>query len=190
MATVLKKEKPRKRTKQETKNDELIETASKISALWMDFRKTIRRAFANQPTGMNDEQQFLELKSHLARLQRIMAQRLPEGFRYGARNMTELMAQAISISSLREMPPPDKKAFYGRWHQVHISLQHLLGILDLLGEGCVVKFETSKAKSGNIKEDIGLTGGSGKKGDTRKKAFLVFLLLAAAGAAAWYMTNK
>jgi hypothetical protein len=186
MATELKKEKPRKRTKQEIKNDELIETASRISALWMDFRKTIRRAFANQPTGMNDEQQFLELKSHLARLQRIMAQRLPEGFRYGAKNMSELMAQAISMSSLREMPPPDKKAIYGRWHQVHVSLQHLLGILDLLGEGCVVKFETTKARSGNIKEDIGLTGGSKKKGDTKKKV-LVLLLLAAAGAAVYYV---
>jgi len=189
MVTELKKEKPRKRTKQEIKNDELIETASKISALWMDFRKTIRRAFANQPAGMNDEQQFLELKSHLARLQRIMAQRLPEGFRYGAKNMTELMAQAISISSLREMPPPDKKAIYGRWHQVHISLQHLLGILDLLGDGYVVKFETTKARSGNIKEDIGLTDGSKKKSGAQNKVVALVLLIAAA-AAAYYYVNK
>jgi hypothetical protein len=184
-----KKEKGKKRSKQEIKNDELMETAGKIAMHWSEFRKTIRRAFANQPVGANEEQHFLELKSNLARLQRIMAQRLPEGFRYGAKGMTELMAQAISISSLREMPTPDKKAIYGRWHQVHISLQHLLGMLDLLGEGYPVKFEAAKAKSGNIKEDIGLTGDNKKSGDAKKKAILVVVLIAAAGAAVWYLTK-
>lgn len=179
---------PRKNAAQ-LKNEEIIGAATRVSTLWLDFRKVVRRAFSNQPSAMDEEQKFLDLKSNLARYQRILAQRLPEGFRYGGKGMTDLMGQAISIGGLREMPAQDKKGVYERWHRAHISLQHLIGILDLLQEGFPVKFESAKGKTGNIKADIG-GGGKKKKAMDKKKLVIGVLLAAGAAYAAWIYMGK
>lgn len=164
-------------------NQELFNAAKQTEANWLEYRKFMRRAFGRQPITQQDEQKFLDLKSNLTRLQRVLAQRLPEGFRYGSKNMHDLMAQTISLSGIREVPMADKKGLYVQWHKAHINMQHMLGILDVMAEGHEVKFETVKAKSGNLKEDIGLD--TGKKKDNKKKMVTV-LLLAGAAAAVYY----
>ncbi len=144
---------PKKR-KKPTKTEELVSAASKVASLWMDFRKGFQRALGAKEITNQDEQHFLEIKSHLSRLQRILAQRLPEGFKYGSKRMTEIMGQTISISALREMPPSDRRSIYQQWHEAYIALENLQGILDVMEEGFPVKFEVAQAKSGNIKKDL------------------------------------
>lgn len=141
--------KPRKMTPEEIKNEELFKTGEKICTLWLDFRKHMRKAFSDQPLGMQEEQEFLDLKSQLTKLQRILTQRLPEAAQSGgAKKMTELMSKCISINVIRDLPLQDKKGLYASWHQLHIQQQHMLGILDLLKEGLKVRFEADKKKTG------------------------------------------
>jgi len=160
-----KSTKTRKKTPQEAKNDDLFATGEKICALWIDFRKYIRKSFSDQPVTMQEEQDFLELKSQLTRLQRLLGQRMPEGSQYGAHRMSDIMSKCISISVIRDLPLQDKKGLYALWHQVHIAQQRMLGILDLIREGHQVTFETVKAKSGNIKADFAASRKSNKKKD-------------------------
>ncbi|NQU41838.1 hypothetical protein HQ520_01035 [bacterium] len=181
--------KPKKSGKQAEKNQELIDTASRISNLWMEFRKCLRMAFTTKPVTREQEQGFLDLKSGLARLQRSLAQRMPEGFRYGSKGMHDLMGSSISIATLRELPTNDKKQLYIRWHEAHIALQHLMGILDLLAEGYPVRFEALKKKTGNLKEDIGLSG-DGKQKSKKKSAVVFLIVVIALGVGAWLYMSK
>ncbi len=172
-----------------TKETVLFDTANEISSLWMEFRKYVRFAFSNKPVDREKEQEFLSLKSDLSRLQRILGQRLPDGFRYGSRGMSDLMGQAISLVSLRELPLADKKGIYARWHDAHIKLQHMLGILDVMAEGHQVAFETVKAKTGNLKQDIGLIKEQ-KKSNVKKVVVALLIIAAVGGALYWVITNS
>lgn len=139
---------------------------------------------------MQEEQEFLELKSQLTRLQRLLAQRMPEGFQYGGHRMADLMGKCISISVIRDLPLQDKKGLYGLWHQVHISLQHMLGILDLIREGHKVTFETVKAKSGNIKADYAASRKGKKKKDVGGTVVKLLVVAAILGAVYYLFVMK
>jgi hypothetical protein len=183
-------EKAKKKTKEAQQRDELLRAATEVADMWMEFRKFVRSAFGNKPINRDDEQAFLGLKSNLARLQRILGQRLPEGFHFGSRGMSELMGQSISMNTLRDLPLADKKGIYSRWHDAHIKIQHLLGILDLMAEGHNVVFETVKAKTGNLKQDIGLTGGKKKKKMSKGAVFATILAVAVVVVVVYYMMNS
>jgi len=123
----------------------------------------------------------------MARLQRALAHKLPEGFRYGSKRITDIMAQSISISALRDLPSPDKKALYERWHEAYIALQNLLGTLDVLREGYPVRFALAKAKTGNIKADL---AGSGKKKRNLKNVVVGIAAIAIAAACVWWIGQQ
>lgn len=168
------------------KNEETVEVAKQVAALWMDFRNNFRRAFSSQEITAEEERSFLEVKSHLSRLQRVLTQRLPDGFRWGSKVMSELMQQCISIAALREMPMHDKKGLYEQWHGAYISLENLLGVLDVLVEGYPVTFQATVQKSGNIKAQMTKEReGKAKKGTGGAVAAVLLLLLAAG--VIWYM---
>ena len=170
-----------------SKYDELVEAATSVSALWMEFRKYLRKSFGNQEIQSVEEQRFLEVKSELARLQRFLAQKLPEGVQYGSKDVAEVMTASISIGTLRDLPPIDKKNLYQRWHDCYIGLQRLLGILDILKEGYPVQFHTTKARSSNVKEAIGMV--DKKKSNAKKIAAVVVLIAAAAGAFLYFSSR-
>jgi hypothetical protein len=174
--------------KKPSKTDELVSAAENVVSLWVEFRKCFRRAFGSHEITSEEEQHFLEIKSNLSRLQRVLAQRLPEGFKHGSKGITELMAQCVSIASLRELPVNDKKGLYQEWHKAFISLQNLRGILDMMEEGHHIDFETTKAKSGNLKQDMG--GGKKKQSGFAAKYGKTIVVLAVIGAAAWYFYTK
>jgi len=177
-----------KKKKKPTKTEELVSAAENVVSLWVEFRKCFRRAFGSHEITPQEEQHFLEIKSNLSRLQRVLAQRLPEGFKYGSKGITELMAQCVSIASLRELPVNDKKGLYLEWHKAFISLQNLRGILDMMEEGHHIAFETTQAKSGNLKQDM--KGGGKKKGEGMAKLGKAVVSIAVIGAVAWFLFMK
>ena len=169
-----------------TQNEELVDVAKQVASLWMDFRANFRRAFSAQEITAEEERHFLDVKSQLSRSQRILSQRLPEGFRWGSKRMTGLMQQCISIAALREMPMADKKALYEEWHGAYISLENLLGVLDVRIDGYPVSFHTANPKSGNIKEQM-KKDRQGKARKSQSGPAVVLLALILIAAAAWYI---
>lgn len=176
-------------TKKPSKTEMLIESADQVSALWMDFRKCLQKAFSNQEVTHAEEQHFLEVKSNLSRLQRVLSQRLPDGIHYGAKRMTGIMGQAVSIAALREMPLPDKKSLYRQWHETNIAIESVRGIVDVIHEGYPVTLQSSvQVRSGNIKAELG--GGKAKKKKKSSTALAAVVLIVIAAAVWWYMTNN
>jgi hypothetical protein len=168
-----------------SKNEELVEVAKQVAALWMDFRNNLRKAFSSQEIAPEEDRHFLDVKSHLSRLQRVLSQRLPEGSRWGSKRMTELMQQSISIATLRDMPMQDKKTLYEQWHGAYISLENLLGVLDVILEGYPVNFQATEKKSGNIKAQMNKER-QGKAKKASGSVGLVLISLVLIGIAVWY----
>lgn len=172
-----------------TVTEQLLEAGTQVSALWMEFRKHFRKAFTNQEIDQAEEQRFLELKSDITRLQRILAQNLPEGFDYNAARIGNVMTQAISIDTLRDMPLKDKKSLYDEWHAAYISIQNMLGVIDTMAEGHHVTFSVKKVGSGNIKQSL-----SGSDEEQKKsgggKAMGIVAAIAVVGFLVWYFVLK
>jgi len=174
--------------KKASKYDELLAAANGVSALWMEFRKHLRKSFGAQEIQMAEEQRFLEVKSELSRLQRFLAQKLPEGLQYGSKDVSEVMMASVSIGTVRDLPAVDKKNLYQRWHDCYIGLQRLLGVLDVLRDGYPVQFHTAKVRSSNVKESIGLV--QRKKNPTKKVLTAAIVLIVIAAAAFFYMSSQ
>ncbi len=173
-------------TKKPTQADEILDAAEHVVGLWMEFRKFFRKAFTSDPITQAEEQTFLRIKSDMSRYQRILGQRVPAGFKYGHKRITDIMAKSISIAALREQPLQDKKNLYAQWHESYVALQNLLGVLDIMREGFPVKFETATVKkTGNVKADLASSSGK-KKGGGAGKALKAIIALAVIGAAAYY----
>jgi hypothetical protein len=175
------------RKPQVSKYDETISAANSVAALWMDFRKYLRKGLRNQEILPEDEQRFLEVKSELARLQRFLGQKLPEGLLYGSKNIAEVMTSSISIGTVHDLPSADKRGLYERWHECYVAIQRLLGTLDVLRDGYPAQFQIAKARSINVKESIGLVAA---KKRSAKKMLGVALVIVAGAAAAYYVMSQ
>ncbi len=179
---------PPAKKKRKGKHDEILDAANQVVALWMEFRQLFRMGFTKNPIEDQHEKRFLQIKSELARSQRVLSQRLPEGFRYGARRINDIMTQAISIGAVRDLPMPDKKKLYANWHAAYIALQNLLGVLDVINDGYHINFETVHTPTGNVKQSLTGAGG-GKKAEKKSKVGIVVVVIVIA-AAVWYFMKK
>jgi hypothetical protein len=178
MSPTAKKDKP-------TKYRPLLEASQRVGVLWQDFRKCYAKAYSSQEITRDTEQRFLEVKSELARLLRLLSRQLPEGAQYGAKDIGELMAQCVSVGSIQDLPLNDKKALYEKWHQSHIQIKRLEGALEVMDSGFPVHFRVKKAGSGNIKGDL---AGPAKKQKSNKATVVVVIIIIAA--AAYYFTRS
>jgi len=174
--------------KKVTPLDEAAGSADKLVSLWMEFRKSLRRAFSNSEIPSAEEMRFLEVKSELSQTQRYLAPRLPAGLKYGGKDITELMMQSVSIYNVRELPGSDKKQLYDQWHKCYIQLQRLLGVIDVMREGHSVQFKVEKkGSSGNVKESLGMS--RAKKKNTKKKV-IIGVAVAIGFAVGFYLTTQ
>lgn len=166
----------------ESKWDPVLDTANNLNSLWMEFRKSLRKAFSPQEIQTAEEQQFLEVKSELSRAQRSLGQSLPEGSHYSGKAISDLMGQCVSIGNIRELPPTDKKSLYDRWHECYIGIQRLVGTLEIMRQGYPVEFKVAKTKTGNVKADIRSSGGKKKSNVAKNLVALVIVAAIVAGA--------
>jgi hypothetical protein len=118
----------------------------------VDGIRKFSQSVTSDPNTQAEENRRPSPQERQARYQRILGQRVPAGFKYGHKRITDIMAKSISIAALREQPLQDKKNLYAQWHESYVALQNLLGVLDIMREGFPVKFETATVKkTGNVK---------------------------------------
>ena len=114
-----------------------LEGFKKLLQLWVSFRKYFQRSFTSEPISRQEEQDFLELKSTLAKSYRALAQRSNELFYYGGDKILEILRQSISVGHLRALPIGDKRTLYTNWHTVFVYLSRTVGAYRFLAEGFV-----------------------------------------------------
>ena len=145
-----------------------LEGFKNLLQLWVSFRKYFQRSFTSEPISRQEEQDFLELKSTLAKSYRALAQRSNELFNYGGEKILEILRQSISVGHLRALPIGDKRTLYTNWHTVFVYLSRTVGAYRFLAEGFVPLLREKKegvVSVAKIKAMAGTRGDSlGKKG--------------------------
>ena len=92
------------------------------------------RSFSQDPVSHEEEDDFLEVKSNIARYQRVIQKKIQDALHYGADMMQEILRQSISISHLRTLPISDRQKLYRSWHTVWIYLTRTLGAFKFFEE--------------------------------------------------------
>ncbi len=176
----------------QNKTQELAEATDKVIGLWLKMRSVFRQTAEKDQPEAEEEHNFLELKSQIARLQRFIGLRLPENYKFGSSRMSDLMGQVVSLQALSDLPEPDRSSLYNEWHESYIMLQQLRGVIDVMLEGFPVTFEGVKRSSGNIKQD--LQGGSGRSKknaqQVMKNLFTAVVAILVIGAVGYYLYVK
>jgi hypothetical protein len=165
--------------------------AQNLIQLWLRTKHFYAKANTEEPVTREDEQQFLETKSHISRLQRVLGAKMPPGVTFGADRMQDLLRQSISIGHLRNLPKSDKQQLMQTWHQVFIYLSRAAGALQFMVEGYIPQ-QRAKAGSGtNIKEMKKAAGDKQAKPNplATGKFWFVVLLLAGAAFGVWRIMN-
>jgi hypothetical protein len=155
------------------KAEALLHDASQMLEFWEEMRDLAGKAMeTDEAIESADEQRFLELKSSISKLQRGLSQETPRDLAFDEKKVAELLKNAISLQHLRGMQGNDRSAFRNDSHNIWLQLVRLEGGLEFLAAGW--KPEAPKAKGIKKKKK----GGKGK---------MIFVILAAGAAAAWYL---
>ena len=157
---------------------------------WIAFKRHFLKAFTQDPISPEEEQEFLEIKSQISKVSRILNERLKD-LGFDGEKISGILRQCISVGQLRAMPVPDRRNLYKEWHAICINLNRLVGATEFVGQGWVpvvidAKVETSIA---SIKSRLS----RGEKGKRRGKAGIivaVVVLVVVAAAVAFFAMNQ
>ena len=152
-----------------------LEGFKKLLQLWVSFRKYFQRSFTSEPISRQEEQDFLELKSTLAKGHRALAQRSNELFNYGGDKILEILRQSISVGHLRALPVGDKRTLYTNWHTVFVYLSRTVGAYRFLAEGFVPLIREKKGGATSVAKIKAMAArggkGLGRKGQRGQESF-------------------
>lgn len=163
--------------------EETAEDAQHLLEFWLKFKKFLMKSFTQEPISMEDESEFLETKSKIAKFQRMVGEKVKDIFYYGADKIQSLTRACISISHLRSLPMVDRRNLLVEWHKVYVIVTKLAGALHFVKEGYVLK---AKVKAGTsiaaVKAGANVDKGKGKKKDMGSiiKFIIIFAVLAGA----------
>ena len=149
--------------------EDTLEDLKHLYDCWIRFRKYFLKAFSNDAIGREEEQKFLEIKSHIAKYHRVLSEEVDENLYFAGDKIIELLRKCISVSHLRSLPLVDKNLYYKTWHYIFIYLGRTVGAYQFFREGFVPTKRLSKKESGmtisKVKAMAGSQGeGKGKKG--------------------------
>lgn len=145
--------------------DEYLTLVQGTLEQWLAFRKYLLKAFSDEEIGPDDETDFLDIKSNVARNVRTMSERIKgyAGLDYGDKMIRELLNKCVSANTLRTLPEKDQSALLTEWHKVFIRLSRSVGALKFMSEGYVPpapgtgkKGKKGKKKGGNKGVAIGV----------------------------------
>ncbi len=140
-----------------------LEGFKNLLQLWVSFRKYFQRSFTSEPISRQEEQDFLELKSTLAKSYRALAQRSNELFYYGGDKILEILRQSISVGHLRALPIGDKRMLYTSWHTVFVYLSRTVGAYRFLAEGFVPLLREKKEGMVSVAKIKAMAGTGGDR---------------------------
>lgn len=109
--------------------------AQRLTSLWIALRNFFAKAVTEDAITREDEQAFLETKSEISKLQRTLSAKMPEGIKFAADRMQDLLRQSISLQHLRALPKADRQGLLATWHYVFIWLSQATGALQYISEG-------------------------------------------------------
>ena len=115
--------------------DELDEDARKLLDLWMRTKLVFVRSFGTEAISNEQESAYLQLKSEISRIYRIMSDNLTPGLLFDGDVMQEVLKNAMSMAHLRNQNPKERQKFYAQWHRVYIKLTRTLGALEVMKAG-------------------------------------------------------
>lgn len=99
-----------------------ITELKEIIDLWVKFNDLIREAHRDKSVTKEKEEEFLNIKTSLARKQQIL---------YSTPlNLMNILNQATTLSDLIKLQDLQMKKFYADWHGTYLSLNELLGKLE------------------------------------------------------------
>ncbi len=164
----------------------VLQDAQALLEIWLRIKAYFVKAASEEPITPEDEKAFLDLKSEVQRLQRLVKNRMIAGLDFGDLRMQELLRQSISVRHLRELPRADRTLLVNSWHYVFIYLARAVGALQFIAEGYRPPEKAAKGGAGpNISELKGGAGGGDKKKKKKEgppigKIIFVIVLLGAA----------
>lgn len=106
----------RKRVKQK------IRDVKEIIELWIKFGNLIRDSQSKKSSTKEEEQEFLEVKTALARKQQALGA-VPI-------KIMNILSQAMSLEDVAKMPDMQARKVYTEWHEAYLSLNELLGRME------------------------------------------------------------
>jgi hypothetical protein len=175
-----------------TPEETALAEAENLLGLWLRTRQFFAKANTEDPITREEEQQFLEMKSEVTKVQRTVAPKIPADAGFGSEKMIELLRQSISIGHLRGLPRADRMGIMAQWHSVFIYMCRAVGALKFIAEGWQPR---AKQKDGgaNISD---LKKAAAKKGDKEPsvlaspKTYIALILIAAAAFFVYRQFNR
>lgn len=99
-----------------------IEELKEIIELWIKFSNLIRQVQANKAVTSEEENEFLNIKTALARKQQVLSST--------PLKLMNLLSQATTLVDIANMPELQVKKFHIDWHETYLSLNELLGRME------------------------------------------------------------
>ena len=135
--------------------------------LWLKFRKYYLKAFITEPISREEEHDFLEIKSEIAKYHRVLSEEVHENLYFAGDKIIELLRKSISVAHLRALPLVDKNLHYKMWHYIFIHLGRTLGAYQFFTEGYLPPKRTSKRDE--LVTISKLKGMAGSEGGIKKR---------------------
>lgn len=159
--------------------------AQSLLQLWLKVKAFLIKSQSEQPVSPEEEQIFLETKSDVSRMQRLLATKVPTDIGYGADKITDLLKQSISINHLRALPKNDRTTLMNNWHAAFVLISRAVGALQFISEG-YTHVAKVKGASGNISEMKKAAATQTEEKGGLLKSPLVYVIVIAAAAAGYY----
>ena len=115
--------------------DELQENVKKLLELWMRIKLVFNKAFGEEEATREHEATYLQLKSEISRIYRIISDKLPAGLKFDGDKMLEMLKNAMTMEHLHAQAPSERHVLYRLWHVVYVKLTRTLGALEVMQSG-------------------------------------------------------
>lgn len=106
-----------------------IAAIKKFLELWGKYDEMFQRAYREEgPIDQEDEEEFLKLKSELARRHQYLMEYLKEEYNLGV-PITPYLSDTVTLDNMRGIHFDFYKKLCGQWHATFLALNNALGYL-------------------------------------------------------------
>jgi hypothetical protein len=140
--------------------EQLDDGAKKLLELWMNIKLAFIAAFGSREITREHETMYLNLKSDVSRIYRVMSEKLPKGLLFEGEKMIEMLKNAMTLEAMRGFPASERQNYYKMWHNIYIRLTRTLGALDVMKAGYYPHLHRDLLKT--KKKDVGTKKRPGK----------------------------
>ena len=105
-----------------------IGAIKKFLELWFQYDELFQASFGSDRIDQKSEDEFLQLKSQLARRHQYLLEYLGGEYNGGG-PITEFLSDTVTLKSMRQIHPDFYKKLCGSWHKTTLYLNAALGYL-------------------------------------------------------------